>query len=39
MFKRRQARDEAWEGVVTGKKRSSPDGQIRPVKIRPVWIS
>ena len=27
MFKRRQARDEAWEGVVTGKKRSSPDGQ------------
>jgi hypothetical protein len=27
MFKRRQARDEAWEGSVTGKKRSSPDGQ------------
>jgi hypothetical protein len=27
MFKRRRVRDEAWEGVVTGKKRSSPDGQ------------
>ncbi len=27
MFKRRQARDETWEGVVTSKKRSSPDGQ------------
>ncbi len=27
MFKRKKTRDEAWEGVVTGKKRSSPDGQ------------
>jgi hypothetical protein len=27
MFKRGRTRDEAWEGVVTGKKRSSPDGQ------------
>jgi hypothetical protein len=27
MFKRSRTRDEAWEGVVTGKKRSSPDGQ------------
>jgi hypothetical protein len=27
MFKRGGTRDEAWEGVVTGKERSSPDGQ------------
>jgi hypothetical protein len=27
MFQRRGFRDEAWEGVVSGKKRSSPDGQ------------
>jgi len=27
MFKRGVARDETWEGVVTDKKRSSPDGQ------------
>lgn len=27
MFRRGVAKDEAWEGVVTGKKRSSPDGQ------------
>jgi len=27
MFKRGGTRDEAWEGVVTDKKRSSPDGQ------------
>lgn len=27
MSKRGAARDEAWEGVVTDKKRSSPDGQ------------
>ena len=27
VFKRGGTRDEAWEGVVTGKKRSSPDGQ------------
>lgn len=26
-FGRRVARDEAWDGVVTGRKRSSPDGQ------------
>jgi hypothetical protein len=27
MFKRWVSRDDAWQGVVTGKKRSSPDGQ------------
>ena len=27
MFKRGGTRDEAWKGVVTDKKRSSPDGQ------------
>lgn len=27
MFKRGRTRNDAWEGVVTGKKRSSPDGQ------------
>jgi hypothetical protein len=27
MFKRGATRDETWEGVVTDKKRSSPDGQ------------
>ena len=27
MFKRVTTRDESWEGVVTDKKRSSPDGQ------------
>ena len=27
MFKRGGTRDDAWEGVVTDKKRSSPDGQ------------
>ena len=27
MFKRGLSRNDAWEGVVTGKKRSSPDGQ------------
>lgn len=27
MFKRRSSRDDTWEGVVAGKKRSSPDGQ------------
>jgi hypothetical protein len=27
MFKRRAGKDEAWEGIVTGKKRSAPDGQ------------
>ncbi len=26
-FKRGISRDDEWEGVVTGKKRSSPDGQ------------
>src|SRR2546429_5767100 len=27
MFKRGRSRNDAWEGVVTSKKRSSPDGQ------------
>jgi hypothetical protein len=27
MFKRGATRDQTWEGVVTDKKRSSPDGQ------------
>jgi hypothetical protein len=27
MFRRRASQDDAWEGIVTGKKRSSPDGQ------------
>ena len=27
MFKRGAGKDDAWEGVVTDKKRSSPDGQ------------
>jgi len=27
MFKRGADKDDAWEGVVTSKKRSSPDGQ------------
>jgi hypothetical protein len=27
MFRRHVHRDESWEGVITGKKRSSPDGQ------------
>ena len=26
-FRRGMARDEAWDGVVTGRKRSAPDGQ------------
>ena len=38
IFRRGASRDEAWDGVITGRKRAAPDGQTVVFKITVTLI-